>query len=77
MERMRKQTTDLAKALRAALAAADMSRFELSKRSGVSYSVIHRFFGGDRDLTLRTASKLADVLGLELRPVRRGKRKGR
>ena len=71
MGRMSKQKTDLAKGLRAAFKASGMSRFELAKRSGVSYSVIHRFFGGGRDLTLRTASRIADVLGMELRPKRK------
>ena len=66
MEPMSKKTTDLARELRAAFKASGMNRLELSKRSGVSYSVIHRFCGGDRDLTLGTASKLADVLGLRL-----------
>lgn len=69
---MSKKKTDLAREIRRALKASGMSRFELSKRSGVSYSVIHRFIGEERDLTLRTASRLAGVLGLELRA-----RKGR
>lgn len=63
---MSKKKTDLAKTIRAAFKASGMSRFELAKRSGVSYSVIHRFIGSERDLTLGTASKLADVLGLRL-----------
>jgi ribosome-binding protein aMBF1 (putative translation factor) len=74
MELMSKtKKTDFAKEFREALKASRMSRFELSNRSGVAYSVIHRFFGGERDLTLRTASKLADVLGLELKPKRKGR----
>jgi ribosome-binding protein aMBF1 (putative translation factor) len=64
---MSKKKTDLAKEFRAAFKASGMSRFELSKKSRVSYSAIHRFIGGERDLTLGTASKLANVLGLELR----------
>ncbi len=47
-----------------------MSRFELCKRSGVSYSVVHRFIGGERDIRMETASRLADVLGVELRTKR-------
>ncbi len=66
----RKLQVDLGDQLRAAFVESGMSRFELAKRSGVPYSGIHRFIGGDRDLTLATASKLADVLGLELRPVK-------
>ena len=73
MERMSKKKTDLARELRAAFKVSGMSRFALSKRSGVSYSVIHRFIGEERDLTLGTASKLATVLGLELHPKRKGR----
>lgn len=66
MERMRKKKTDLAQQVRAVFKSSGMSRFELSNRSGVSYSIVHRFIGGDRDVTSTTLSKLADVLGLEL-----------
>ena len=45
-----------------------MSRFALSKDSGVGYAAIHGFVRGERDLTLATASKLCDVLGLGLKP---------
>jgi plasmid maintenance system antidote protein VapI len=30
--------------------------------------MLHRFLKGERDLTLRTAQKLADYFGVELRP---------
>lgn len=66
---------DLGDQLRAAFSESGMSRFELANRSGVPYSGVHRFIGGDRDLTLASASRLADVLGLELRPVGRANRK--
>ena len=70
--------TDLAKQLRAAFVKSGLSRFALSKRSGVSYSVVHRFVAGDRDIKMETASRLCDVLGLELQQVRsmKANRKG-
>ena len=67
---------DMASQIRTAFRESGLSRFELSKRTAVAYSVIHRFMAEERDLTLNTASKLVDELGLELRPVRRT-RKGR
>lgn len=73
MGKMSKKQTDLANGLREAFEASDMNRLELSRRSGVSYSVVHRFIAGERDLTLGTASKLAGVLGLELKPKRKGR----
>jgi len=58
-----------------ALKASGMTRFELSRRSGVAYSVIHRLLAGQNDVTLRTAERLCRVLGLDLAPIRKsGKR---
>lgn len=58
-----------------ALKTSGMTRFELSRRSGVAYSVIHRFLAGQNDVNLRTAERLCRVLGLGLTPLRKsGKR---
>lgn len=65
---MKHKRTDLAEQLRRAWRESGLSRYMLAKRSGVGYSIIHRFAAGERDLKLQTASKLCDVLGLELRP---------
>ncbi len=62
----KKRPTDLGEQLRAAFVESGLSRFELSKRSGVAYAAVHRFIGGDRDIRLTTASRLCGVLGLEL-----------
>ena len=62
---------DLDEQLRRAFAESGMTRFELSKRSGVPYSTIHRFFGEGRDIALSTVAKICGVLDLELRPVGR------
>ncbi len=59
-------SVDLAGQLRAAFAESGLSRAELARRAGISYPVVHRFFGCDRNITLATASKLAGVLGLRL-----------
>ena len=70
MSKKRESQTDLGKQLRTAFADSGLSRFELARRAGLSYAVIHRWVSGERDITLRTASKLADVLGVELRAKR-------
>ena len=51
-----------------------MTRYRLSQLSGVSQAQLVQFVKGERTLTLRSAAKLAEVFGLELRP-RRAKRK--
>ena len=62
---------DLGSQLREAFEASGLSRFELARRAGLAYAVVHRFCGGERDVTLGTASKIANVLGMELQPNRR------
>ncbi len=69
MSKKKAKQRDLGEQIREAIADSGMSRFKLAKRSGVPYSGVHRFVGGQRGLTLDTASKLCEVLGLELRSI--------
>jgi len=59
--------------LRDAILDSDMSRYEIAKRAGLAYSQMSLFINGQRSLTLTSAAKIARVLGLELRPVRKGR----
>ena len=68
----KRQPTDLGEQLRAEFTESGLSRFAWAKRAGVSYAIVFHLVAGDRTVTLDTASKLAAVLGLELRPVRDG-----
>jgi len=68
-----KKTDDLGQQLLDAFHRSGLSRFALSKQSGVGYAVIHRWVGGERDVKLKTASKIAAALGLKLSPTRKGK----
>ena len=47
-----------------------MTAYALAGLADVSPQQVGRFLRGERDLTLATASKLAQALGLELVPVR-------
>ncbi len=60
--------------IRATFRKSGLSVNELSHRSGVPYASVHGLIAGTRDPALSTADKICKVLGLELRPVRRGKR---
>ena len=77
MPKKRKTMTDI---LRQAAAADGRSIFGLARDADIPYPVMYRFLKGDAKghrwgLTLTTADKLAEALGLELRPKRtRGKR---
>ena len=54
----------LADVIRREIKASGLLRSELARRSGLSYSMVHRFCDG-LDLSTASASKLCDVLGLE------------
>jgi DNA-binding phage protein len=45
------------------------SLYVLAKDSGVNSAILGRFIKGERDLRLKTASKLCMILGLDLRKV--------
>ncbi|MGE0757855.1 MAG: helix-turn-helix domain-containing protein [Pirellulaceae bacterium] len=64
----------LTEVLRKALADTD-PLYPIAKATGVSYSVLYRFSTGERDITLRTADKLAAHFQLELRPIRKPRSK--
>ena len=64
--------------LRQAATADDRSIFALARDAGVPYPVLYRFLKGDKSghkwgLTLTTADKLANELGLALRPKKKGR----
>ena len=42
----------------------------IGKKAGIPQPVLWRFVQGERDLALRTAQKLVDLFGLELRRTR-------
>jgi len=66
-----KGKADIQEQLRRAILQADISRYRLSKLSGVNQAVISTFVNRKTSPTMDTASKLAAVLGLELRPAKR------
>ena len=49
--------------------------FKVAESCGLRYQTVYGFVKGERDIALSSASKLAELFGLELRPMRRGKRK--
>lgn len=64
----------MAKAIQTAFKKSGLLRSELARRANVPYSTVHRFMESYRDVGLQTVQKLADVLNLELRPVKRKRR---
>ncbi|MFN5973102.1 MAG: helix-turn-helix domain-containing protein [Planctomyces sp.] len=56
----------LSDTLRDAIQSSGMTCYVLANKAGLSQSVLSRFLSGERDISLGTAGKLADALGLEL-----------
>jgi len=78
MQTVMGKTPDIQEQLRQAILDADVSRYRLSKMTGINQGILSRFVHRERTVTLDTAAKLAAGLGLELTPKGKGKkRKGR
>jgi plasmid maintenance system antidote protein VapI len=58
----------IADVLRKAIEQSELSVYAIAKAADVPQPVLHRFYAGERDLTLATANKLAVYFGLELTP---------
>lgn len=56
----------IADQLRRAIEDSGLSVTAIAKAAGIAQPVLHRFYTGERDLTLTTADKLIVYFGLEL-----------
>ena len=70
---MAKKPKDIEEQLRQAIINSGMTRYRLSKLTGVDDAVLCNFVNYKRSLTMTTAAKLAKALGLELRPKKKGR----
>ena len=66
--------SDIEKQLIKAIKASGMSLNQLATMADISEGILSRFVNAKRGITLTTASKLIDVLGLELKPSKTSKR---
>ena len=63
---------DIEKQLRKAiLDSKEMTRYRISKLTGVSETILSHFVNNKRSVTMTTAAKIAKVLDLELKPRQR------
>ena len=68
---MNKRKLSMVEKLRKAAKDSGQTAYALAKGSGVDRAAVVRFLNGDRGLNFDSAGKLAEYLGLELRPVRK------
>jgi transcriptional regulator with XRE-family HTH domain len=66
MAKRKKLPASLSDQLRALIAGAGPSVYELARDAGVDRSVLSRFLAGKRTITLETADRLAAVLKLRI-----------
>ena len=64
----------MADTIKRAFRVSGLSMKRLSVQSDTRYASVHGFFTGERDPALSTIDRWCKVLGLELRPVRRGRK---
>lgn len=60
----------LTQQLKAAIESTGASLYAISQESGVAAPILQRFMNGERGITLETAGKLAEFLGLALLPAK-------
>ena len=62
-----------------AIEASDESRHAIAQRAGVNPSQLARLVSGERGLSIETAERVAETLGLEIiiRPKRRNRKAGK
>ncbi len=70
MSTKRTHRTDLAADIRREIKRQGLSAYRVAMDSGIDRSVAVRFINGERGLTLSTASRVCEMLGLKLRPAR-------
>lgn len=62
--------------LAAAVAASDLSRYEIAKRAGVDQAILSRLVSGERGVTLPVAERIAEAVGMTLELRRKKTRRG-
>ena len=60
------KATSISDQLRAAVEAAEISRYEISRRTGIAQSILSRFINHGAGLSLENIDKLGDCLGLRI-----------
>ena len=71
---MSKQRKRLSDQIRAAVDASGLSRYAICKATGIHQPAMSRFMARKSGLTLANIDAMADLLKLELKPGRRGRR---
>lgn len=72
-----KTKTDWEETFRAAITETGWPLMEITRQSGIDHSQLSRFMRGERGLSITTAERVAAVVGLELKRVKRKSQGGK
>ena len=75
MPSMGKEANRLARTLRDQIRRSDMSRYAISKATGIDQATLSRFMDGSQQVSLDAADKLLDLFGLQIVPKSKRKTK--
>ena len=67
----RKGSLSLVEELQQAILNCGETEYRVAKESGVAQPILNRFLRGERGISLETAAKVCQYLGLHLAPIRR------
>ena len=68
---MGKKKTKISDQIRAAIEAADVTRYRIELETGIDKATLSRFMAGKGGMTVETLDKLGDYLGLEIVEMRK------
>ncbi|MHC4610053.1 MAG: helix-turn-helix domain-containing protein [Planctomycetota bacterium] len=74
---MGKKRVKMSDQIRRAVDGCGMTRYAISKATGIDQATLSRFMSGERGLPMRTLDVLADFLDLSITTSKRRKSKGR
>ena len=74
---MGRKRIKLSDQIRRAVDGCGLSRYAISKETGIAESTLSRFMSGERGLPTKTLDRLADFLDLNILTGKRRRRKGR
>lgn len=70
---MGKKRAKVSDQFRAAIGSCGMTRYRISKETGISESMLSRFMGGSRGLSIEALDTLGEYLGLDVVKRRKSK----
>ena len=66
MKKKQKKTVSVSQQIREAIETSELSRYRISKETGIAQSALSEFVHGNRSLSLANVDKICELINLEL-----------